>query len=382
MFKTVKIENFRSFRQFELNELGRINLLVGENNSGKTSLLEAIHLLSSRGHPQAFRELMSSRGEYIIRENQAGHNYDIRHLFHGHNFDVGSKFSIQGGTKKSNFSEKLLVSIAEPNPRNSQKVDEDSFEDRLGGDSENPEDILNVNELNFIVQWSYDQDYKDWNIQQLSSQGELPWRAMARHALSRSTKDNNLNRNFLPCKGVSVAKVIDWFDQIVLTPEEDNVYEALRIIEPNIKRIATVNNSKTSEGMSAQKGFAVLIDDYRVPMGSMGDGIWRILGLVLASIKASNGFLLVDEIDTGLHFTAMTDMWKLIWEIAKRLNIQVFATTHSSDCWKCLAAIARRYETTDDDGITIQRIERDKPEGIVFSEEEMVLASDMGIEVR
>ena len=42
MLKSVKIENFRGFKSFELQQLGRINLLVGENNTGKTSILEAI----------------------------------------------------------------------------------------------------------------------------------------------------------------------------------------------------------------------------------------------------------------------------------------------------------------------------------------------------
>lgn len=58
-----------------------------------------------------------------------------------------------------------------------------------------------------------------------------------------------------------------------------------------------------------------------------------MLGLALAIVNARNGFLLVDEIDTGLHFSAMYDMWKLIWKTAKRLNVQVFATTHNSDCF-------------------------------------------------
>jgi AAA15 family ATPase/GTPase len=58
-----------------------------------------------------------------------------------------------------------------------------------------------------------------------------------------------------------------------------------------------------------------------------------MLGLALAIVNAKNGVLLVDEIDTGLHYTVMSDMWKMIWKTAKRLNVQVFATTNSNDCW-------------------------------------------------
>ncbi|MGD1952606.1 MAG: ATP/GTP-binding protein [Leptolyngbyaceae cyanobacterium] len=380
MLKTVKIKNFRSFRQFELHDLGRINLLVGANNSGKTSVLEAIHLLRAQGNPRAFIDLMKSRGEYMSGESKSNREWNIRHLFHGHSFDVGSEFSVTGATQKSKHLEHLTVSVSTHDPiRHTFREDlsrrlEIENEDRLG--------LFEAYDLK--VDWSFGKEHNSWgNLVSLQGGLSSPTPAMPPRPVraSQASPSNNLKVEFLTCAGLSVAQVVKWFDQIVLTPEEENVYEALRTIEPNIKRIATINNNKISEGISAQKGFAVLIDDYRVPIGSMGDGIWRMLGLVLASIQVSNGCLLVDEIDTGLHFTAMTDMWKLIWEIAKRLNVQVFATTHSSDCWKSLAAVARKYDTSDD-GITIQRIERNQSKGVVFSGEETFLASDMGIEVR
>ena len=382
MLKTVKIKKFRSFRQFELHDLGRINLLVGANNSGKTSVLEAIHLLRSQGSPRAFIDLMKSRGEYMSGESKSNREWNIRHLFHRHSFDVGSQFSITGATQKSKHLEHLTVSVSAHDPTHyafredlGRRLEEIENEDRLS--------LFEAYDLG--VDWSFGKEHNSWGSL-VSLQGGLsaPTPAMPPRPIraSQASPSNNLKVEFLTCSGLSVAQVVKWFDQIVLTPEEENVYEALRTIEPNIKRIATINNNKISEGISAQKGFAVLIDDYRVPIGIMGDGIWRMLGLVLASIQVSNGCLLVDEIDTGLHFTAMTDMWKLIWEIAKRLNVQVFATTHSNDCWKSLADLARQYEATKDDGISIQRIERNKSEGIAFTEEEMILAADRGIEVR
>ncbi len=380
MLRTVKIENFRSFHQFELNDLGRINLLVGANNSGKTSVLEAIHLLRAQGNPRAFIELMESRGEYIIGESKSNREWSIRHLFHGHSFEAGSEFSIAGVTRKAENPEQLTVSVSTHDPRRH------AFREDISRslDIENEDRLSLFEAYDLTVDWSFGKERNSWDSI-VSLQGGLsllaspipprPVRA------GQSSPSNNLKVEFLTCAGLSVAQVVKWFDKIVLTPEEENVYEALRTIEPNIKRIATVNNSKISEGISAQKGFAVLIDDYRVPIGSMGDGIWRMLGLVLASIQVSNGCLLIDEIDTGLHFTAMTDMWKLILEIARRLNVQVFATTHSNDCWQSLAAVANQYDTSDD-GITIQRIERNNSMSIVFSEEEMLIAANRGIEVR
>ena len=119
------------------------------------------------------------------------------------------------------------------------------------------------------------------------------------------------------------------------------------------------------------------IDD-PVPIGSMGDGAWRILGLALSIANAGGGVLLVDEIDTGLHFTVMEDMWRMISERAAALSVQVFATTHSRDCYESLAAVVES-EAGD---VTIQRIDRTRGEAVSFSNQAVVAAAERNIEVR
>ena len=77
----------------------------------------------------------------------------------------------------------------------------------------------------------------------------------------------------------------------------------------------------------------------------------------------------------------MLDMWTIICQVAKKLNVQVFATTHNSDCWKSLAAVANSEKSLEN-GITIQRIEKGKPTSVIFDEEEMMIAAERDIEVR
>lgn len=122
----------------------------------------------------------------------------------------------------------------------------------------------------------------------------------------------------------------------------------------------------------------MLLGDQRVPIGSMGDGIWRLLGIALALVRAEGGILLVDEIDTGLHYSVLVDMWNLVFETAKRLDVQVFATTHSRDCYEALAAVAQKGRHD----ISLQRIERGKPLAVAFTESEIREAAARGIEVR
>ncbi len=153
----------------------------------------------------------------------------------------------------------------------------------------------------------------------------------------------------------------------------------LKIIEPGIERIAPI--SSQSHQNFGNGGFIVLINKKRVHIGSMGDGIWRMLEITLAMVNIPGGTLLIDEIDTGLHFSVMIDLWKQICKTAEKLDIQVFATTHNSDCWKSLAEVANSDDIASDD-ITIHRIERGKKASIVFNEQEMAIAAERDIEVR
>jgi AAA15 family ATPase/GTPase len=113
----------------------------------------------------------------------------------------------------------------------------------------------------------------------------------------------------------------------------------------------------------------------------MGDGIWRMLGLALNVVHSREGLLLIDDIDTGLHHTVMEDMWKFLHSAANRFNIQVFATTHSRDCYESLAAIAHKSDS-DHSEVTIQRIEQGREEAVSYTERQLVAAAKHGYEVR
>src|SRR5260370_39334360 len=72
--------------------------------------------------------------------------------------------------------------------------------------------------------------------------------------------------------------------------------------------------------------------DEPLPLRSLGDGMQRMLGIALAIANAKDGMLVVDEIENGIHYSVQSELWQLIFQLAHRLNVQVFATTHSWDC--------------------------------------------------
>lgn len=375
MLRSLKIENFRCFQNFELQQLGRINLLVGKNNSGKTSILEAIQLLTDKNNLESLTEIMLSRGEYVL-SNEGDRELDIRHLFYGHEIDIESSFSISSSDSIDRTG--IIMSVKRPVKR----IEIDSINTPKVKDFLESIDLKRLQGIVLGVEWL---GKKNVTLP-LSSRKSLLLDYT--NYINVNFKDSEVGTEFVKSSSLIMPKMIELFDQVVLTPEEDLVIEALQIIESNIERIAIISSEKykydgshTYDG--SRSGFVVKFSkgNQRIPIGSMGDGIWRILGLTLAIVNAKNGVLLVDEIDTGLHFSTMTDMWKLIWETAKRLNVQVFATTHSDDCWKSLDAIAS-LENPSEDGIMIHRIEKGKSHSVAFTERQIAIAVEQEIEVR
>lgn len=380
MLKTIKIDNFRGFQSFELQQLGRVNLLVGKNNSGKTSILEAIQLLCSRTNLEPLAEVMTNRGEYSWNDNQRrNRELDICHLFYGHEIQPDSKFCISG--MNDNTKEEITLSIG----ARYFHLDDDLDKEINGESSSFDDSSTPIKGLKLGVNWTHGEETEILSLP-LSNNSGLDSNYVRR--FRRDGKNPVPSTQFVTSSFLTTEKMNELFDQVVLNPEEKFVQEALQIIEPRIERIASVNLQKVSSlrlkySIDSRSGFVVRLSNstQRVPIGSMGDGIWRILGVVLATVCARDGFLFVDEIDTGLHFTAMSDMWKLLWKTAIRLNVQVFATTHNSDCWTSLASIVSQEDTTVD-GITIHRIEKDKQTSVVFTDRELVIAAQRGIEVR
>ena len=85
MLRDLTIKNYRAFKDFSIDGLARVNLIVGANNSGKTSFLEAVYLLVNQGNPFSLLELLYYRGEYVESLGQRGSfDYLTEHIFPGH----------------------------------------------------------------------------------------------------------------------------------------------------------------------------------------------------------------------------------------------------------------------------------------------------------
>lgn len=167
-----------------------------------------------------------------------------------------------------------------------------------------------------------------------------------------------------------------YWPQVALRPGEEVVLDALRTIE----RIAYLGELSTTRAR-IQSDFAIkkFGAENPLPLGTLGDGVSRILVLILAALTCKEGYLLVDEIDTGFHYSVMKDMWTVLFSIATKLNIQVFATTHSLDCIRALKSICNH---DPENPVFIHRIKPTREESVVYDEDEIEVAVDDAIEVR
>jgi hypothetical protein len=187
---------------------------------------------------------------------------------------------------------------------------------------------------------------------------------------------SRLSSFFLTTSNLSFEKLAALWSRITLTPKEDKVIDAMRILEPKLERINFTQPSFNSGILVRLRG------QYPIPLGVMGEGMRRILTLAIAAVTVENGFLLIDEIDTGLHYQTQTDMWRLVIEVAKQLNVQVFATTHS---WDCITAFQEALAQSEDSSVgKLFRLSRQEENirAVEYTPDELSIAVRQSIEVR
>jgi predicted ATP-dependent endonuclease of OLD family len=368
LLKSLEIRNFRAFRRLRANTLGRVNLIVGKNNIGKTCLLEALRLYARRGSPDVILDLLESRdenkmptsAEVVEPESQA---LNLRYLFYGRK-ELGRE------------SESIQIGPVE-NPQDTLSISFVWQRQQLGDDGT----------IRFVPLKPEEYDTVDSPIlgieTQLGSQFTMT-RPITRYLERRRmpampSEVNEIPSIYLPANGPTNEQIALWRDRSVVEGKRKYVLQALRIIQKDVEDVDLVSNPE----LKRERTPVVKLKDATnfIPLRSLGEGMNRLFIVALGLVNAQNGILLIDEVESGLHYSAQTDLWRLVLQLARELNIQVFATTHSKDC--ILAFNEATKELAEEDGVLI-RLGRKGEEVVttLFDEEELEIANEQSIEVR
>lgn len=259
ILNSLEIRNFRGFRHLQIERLGRVNLIVGKNNVGKSNLLEALQMYARRASaPTIISEVMETSKE-----------------------------------------------IRQPSK-----------------------------EITCIL---------------------------------------------VPANGLNGEQIIKLWHGIALAGLEREIINALRFIAPGVEGLNFVS-TPTPEGKCDLIVNIAGIDE-PLPLHSLGNGMWRNLGIALALVNAKDGILLIDEFENGLYYSVQLDLWRFIFRLARSLDVQVFATTHSWDCIEAFQKAAR--EDHLEEGFLIRLgSKKGKIDVTLYDERELTIATREQIEVR
>ena len=373
---SLEIRNFRAFRHLRIEQLGRVNLITGKNNVGKSCLLEAIWIYICNGRPNFIFDMLEKRRE--ISSYKLSHFNDVtvagesgsaaKHLFFGRR-DVdmsGILFSI-GRTDSE--SSALSVSIKPYVWR--------QYQDGLRQLQPYNADMDNATSA-LVPTLVVERNGRVWFVYHLDQM-------IPKQEISGQFGPVINPGVFVYEGGLESAETGVMWDRIALSDLERDVVAALKIIEPDIEGVNLRGNLVSSD----ERTPIVRIKNYDtpIPLRSMGEGMNRLFGIVLALVNAKDGFLLIDEVETGIHYSVLPEVWRLIFEVAQRLNVQVFATTHSWDCIQAFQQAAD--ENTGEEGLLIRLENREgevtvggEVSATLFDERKLTIATREHIEVR
>ena len=198
-----------------------------------------------------------------------------------------------------------------------------------------------------------------------------------RYPRSVSSGHSGTPVHFLTLDAFDPASMGQQWDTALEEGIEAEIVADMKLLEPDLDSIVFLTSDKTGSGIR----IGLHNDRRRVQIGTYGDGMRQLLALRLSFVGAANGVLLIDEIDAGLHWTVMEDVWQLVVEVASQLNVQVFATTHSFDCIRGLGSLLRNRPDLEEQ-VSLQRVTRLLSKAVCLQGDQIKTAMKQHIEVR
>ena len=330
-FKDITIDNFRGIDHLEVKEFAPINIFVGDNNIGKTSILEAIFLLSGMSNLSLPIRINGIRGISSLQQQE-----NIRYIFHNISLDkeISIKSTITNKTRSLRISPKFKsteTDIQDPFiPRSTETNPKKSIE---GLSAIYSDGVQNTYQSELMLQ---EDGFK------VTSQDGYKEEVICTF-LSPIQRANNNSRKDL--------------DDLIKEKRKGEIVRHLQFFD-----------SKVVDLESTSSGIFVAVDGLKelLPLEMMGDGISKYLNVLTSALvtEEMSKVILIDEFENGLHYTTQRKLWSILLKVVKETKIQLFITTHSIETLQSLADEIAADSELYDDFMSLYRVTSTKSKGL------------------
>lgn len=344
------IHRFRGLRDLNLNSLGKINLFVGINNSGKTSVLEAISTYCRPLDPLEWlraarrREIKSSRKPILDAVEWLFPHYQDEltiEFFQGETSISGEgEFPI----RKSSAIYQAFEGVWQESNDEGYPYEQDLIHDSL----------LELDTPSFdLTKRGAEIELKVTDISRIFTEQELS-RKFILWENERSITKQKRTSTMLPVETITPFShriellEVEMLSEAILQGVKTEVINLLQIMDAGILDLEILSRSGIRPSLYIEHKNLGL-----APLSVFGDGVRRLLFIALALIKVRGGVLLIDELETAIHTEALQSSFSWLVQLCLDLNIQLFATTHSLEVVDNLIAA-----TTSIENLVLYRLEQ------------------------
>ena len=309
MINEILIRNFKCFEKLTIPELGRITLIGGRNNVGKTALLEATFLFLDRYHADMILRQYGWRGiEGVLSEANAM----WAPIFH--NFDMNKEIIIGAVIDSSRQEAKFRF-----NPNYRPQIPTPTA---LPPKREIPTDEKGSTSFSLDIEYTGPDGKKD----QVS---HLTIDHMGRPLLNLEYPPRKypLGIFLASKKHTPSTDTTNWLSSFIREGKENEIVEFLQIIEPRLNTLKIVTEGPSSFVHGMLEGVSRTRDIHL-----MGEGMEKLLNLMLAIAQCKGGCVFLDEFENGLHFSELAKIWEAVAKALRKYNCQLISTTHSYEC--------------------------------------------------
>lgn len=314
--KNIEIRNFKCFENFTAEGLGRVNLIGGKNNVGKTAFMEAVFVNVYAQNLRSFTLSLSfikfARETLNLNSSNNNVHTNNRKKF----LELSNNIFTSSNVNHAYF-----------------RIDETEGVKKYHFEFNNQTIDVNANEFSFDINWI-----------------------------------NNIG--FIDNFGFSNKEISNAYLHVQKKDKEQFLNDILHRFDSRIEKFIGGDVPQCR------------LNGVWLDLTELGDGTRSLISVVVALYGCENGYLFIDELDNGIHYTQLDELWEIILKVSKEQNVQVFATTHSKECIESYARVAKKLQDEEITFIELGRNDDNEITSIVYDFEAFMNEVEQNQEIR